>query len=523
MRKIIIIILTGLFSITSEAQNSRKVTDNTTVTTLNGAVRGTTTPGGIIVYKGIPFARPPVGDLRWKAPQPVENWKLLVADHFGPRPFQRNKYEDMIFRSSKESEDCLYLNIWKPTNKTGGHLPVLVYFYGGGFSSGDGSEARYDGESMAKKGVISITVNYRLSVFGFLAHPGLTKESAHHSSGNYGLMDQHEALKWIRKNIAAFGGDPERITIAGESAGSMSVSAQMASPLSKGLFHGAIAQSGSLLGIDATTPLAEAEKNGLKFAGQCGASNLAELRKIPAGKLLQISKDFWFPPTIDGYFFPRPLPEIFSTGKQMDIPLLAGWTTAERGYESLIGNGNAPTAENFKKGVLKAFGDQAEDILKIYAVNTDEDVPQVALDLESDRFIAYGTWKFIDLHSKTNGFPVYRYIFARKRPKFLGTGYHNANPLGAVHASDIEYALGNLSLNDRYAWTEADFKTSETMQAYLVNFIRSGDPNGPGLAKWYGLQSSIPKVMTLDSVSGSSPEKNGRRYAGFDKIVNPDK
>lgn len=502
---------------TVHAQNRQKNTS--AVITQSGSISGVEMKSGVTSFKGIPYAQPPVGDLRWKEPQPLKKWKgVLVADHFGSRAMQSKKYDDMIFRSDKNSEDCLYLNIWTPKKTDNSKKPVLVYFYGGGFSSGDGSEIRYDGESMAKKGIISITVNYRLGIFGFLAHPELTKESIHQSSGNYGLMDQHAALVWIKKNIEAFGGDAEKITIAGESAGSMSVSAQMASPLSKGLFTGAICQSGSVLGINSTVPLVKAEENGVKFISKIGLKNIEDLRAIPADKLLEISQGFGFPCAVDGYFFPESPINIFATGKQMDIPLLAGWTSAEISNGSILENGIV-TLENYKNSIKKIYGDKADQILEIFPAKNDEEVAQIATDLASDRFIAYSTWKLIDLHSKTNGWPVYRYLFSRKRPKFIGTGENNFNPLGAVHASDIEYALGNLKLNDRYAWTAEDYETSNTMQVFFVNFIKTGNPNGEGLPHWYGLQSSIPKVMTIDAVSKSEPEKNGKRYIRFDRLM----
>ncbi|MCW3113830.1 MAG: carboxylesterase, partial [Segetibacter sp.] len=262
------------------------------VKTVNGPVEGTVEKSGVRSFKAIPFAAPPVGDLRWKEPQPVKNWQgTLNAKQFGQNGMQTNIFGDMAFRSKGMSEDCLYLNVWTPSgNKKG--LPVLVYFYGGGFVAGDGSEARYDGESMAAKGIVAVTVNYRLGVFGFMAHPELTKESPHNASGNYGLLDQAAALKWVQENIAAFGGDPKRVTIAGESAGSVSVSAQMASPLSKNLIAGAIGESGSLLGTLPATPLAKGEQTGVEFAKTVGANSLAELRAIPADKLLAAAAKF---------------------------------------------------------------------------------------------------------------------------------------------------------------------------------------------------------------------------------------
>ena len=240
-----------------------------TVKTANGVVEGTA-DNGVRTFKGLPFAAPPVGQLRWQPPQPVKNWAgTRKADQFGPRCMQRPIFSDMVFRSNGVSEDCLYLNVWTTAKSSKDKLPVLVYFYGGGFAAGDGSEPRYEGASMARKGIVAVTVNYRLSVFGFFAHPELTKESPHHASGNYGLMDQSAALRWVKQNIAAFGGDPKRVTIAGESAGSVSVSAQMASPLSKDLIAGAIGESGSLLGTLPAMPLDEAEKSGVTFAAKC--------------------------------------------------------------------------------------------------------------------------------------------------------------------------------------------------------------------------------------------------------------
>lgn len=490
------------------------------VKTANGTLEGVTEASGIRAFKGIPFAAPPVGNLRWKEPQPVKNWTgVRKADKFGGQAIQPFIWADMLFRSSGKSEDCLYLNVWTPAKSATEKLPVLVYFYGGGLRAGDGSEYRYDGEALAKKGIITLTVNYRLGVFGFLAHPELTKESAHKASGNYGLMDQHAAMVWVKKNIAAFGGDPDKVTIAGESAGSMSVCAQMASPLSKGLFRGAIGESGSMLGNLSPSPLKEVEERGSQFAAKIGANSLADLRKIPAEKLMELATPYGFPTAVDGYFLPETPQQIFATGRQMDIPLLAGWTTAEVNYHSLLDK-QAPTLDNYNTAVKKLYGDRAGEILKAYAPATEADVEQVATDLASDRFIAYSTWKFIDLHSKTNGHPVYRYLFAQKRPVPADAPTTTDKYLGATHASDIEYALGNLPHIKAFNWTADDYKASETMQNYFVNFVKNGNPNGDGLPKWFGLQSSIPKVMVIDANSHSEGEKNLKRYVLMDTFYN---
>lgn len=491
------------------------------VHTVNGILQGVKEESGIWSFKGIPYAQPPLGELRWKEPQSPKNWTgTRKADHFAPQAMQRYIYSDMVFRSNGTSEDCLYLNVWAPAKAASKKLPVLVYFYGGGFTAGDGSEPRYDGESMAKKGIVAVTINYRLGIFGFLAHPELTKESPHHASGNYAFLDQHAALVWVQKNIAAFGGDPAKVTIAGESAGAGSVCAQMASPLSKGLFIRAIAESGSVFGTSPTPSLTVAEQRGVQFGATAGANSLSELRKLSADRLLELTANTRFPVAVDGYFFPESPLTIFATGKQMDIPLLAGWNSAEVTYHSLLGK-DTPTLDSYKKAVQKAYGEKAAEVLKLYVANTDAEVPQVATDLASDRFISYITWKFIDLHGKTNGYPVYRYLFTRKRPPMVSDTTSDNKSLGAAHASEIEYALGNLRYNKVYAWTPDDYKVSETMLTYFANFIKSGNPNGEGLPIWYGLQSSIPKVMIIDVNSQSQPEKNLKRYQWLDSFINP--
>src|ERR1700761_2745809 len=260
MKKIMLPVLLALFAVPAIAQN------NLQVKTANGTLEGTVDSAGIRSFKGIPYAQPPVGNLRWKEPQPAKNWDgVRKADHFGANAMQKNVFGDMNFRSSGMSEDCLYLNVWTPAKSAKEKLPVLVYFYGGGFVAGDGSESRYDGESLAQRGIVTVTINYRLGIFAFFTHPDLTSESPHHASGNYGLLDQNAAIVWVKQNIAAFGGDPNHITIAGESAGSFSVCAQMLSPLSRNLIAGAIGESG---GFSKVSSLAEGEKNGVVFAAK---------------------------------------------------------------------------------------------------------------------------------------------------------------------------------------------------------------------------------------------------------------
>ncbi|MES2163658.1 MAG: carboxylesterase family protein [Pseudomonadota bacterium] len=457
-------------------------------TTATGVVEGTLEASGVTSYKGIPFAAPPVGELRWKAPQPAQKWPgVRKADHFGPRAMQLPLFDDMVFRSDGVSEDCLYLNVWTPAKSAKDKLPVLVYFYGGGFAAGDGSEPRYDGASMAAKGIVTLTVNYRLNIFGFLAHPELTAESPHKASGNYGLMDQAAALQWVAKNIAAFGGDPARVTIAGESAGSWSVSAQMISPLAKGLIAGAIGESGSLLGLDAPLPLAVAEKKGADFAEKIGTPKLAALRAMPAQQLLETLKRPdapWFSDIQDGYVLPRSPLEMYAAGEQAKVPLLAGWNSQEGYYKQIIGD-KEPTQENFNKALQAMYGESADAARQAYS----GDAMQAATDLAGDRFIAHGTWKWIATHVRTSGQPVYRYYYSHPRPGQTGAG----------HSVEIEYALGNLKANKVYAWTAEDHALSAQMQDYFANFIKTGNPNGAGLPEWPRASSGKgSRLMRLD-------------------------
>nr|WP_294943330.1 carboxylesterase family protein [uncultured Mucilaginibacter sp.] len=516
------------------------------VKTVNGQVEGVTEKSGVISFKGIPFAQPPIGDLRWKDPQPVNNWGgIRKCDAFCYNAMQKKVFGDMGFRSPGMSEDCLYLNVWVPAKKTAAKMPVLVYFYGGGFVAGDGSEARYDGESMANRGIIALTVNYRLGVFGFLAHPELSKESPHKSSGNYALMDQNAALRWVQANIAAFGGDPKRVTIAGESAGSIAVSAQMASPLSKGLIAGAIGESGAMIKPTlAAIPLTEAEGNGLKFTEKAGAANLTALRAIPAAELLELASKQGMPPTsvgnIDGYFFNKKPSDVFAAGEQAKVPLLVGWNSAEIPYQAVM-YGLPPTPENYLKQLNMLYPGKADEVLKLYPGATEQEVIKSATELASDRFISYSTWKWADLHAQTSGKAVYRYLFSKPRPAMtakmgnakagLAGGIikdDGAKPAvkgpepynGAAHAAEIEYAMGNLATNLTYGWTPEDYRVSAIMETYFANFIKTGNPNGAAVPKWAantkGSPVSFININTKTILEKESPQLKGR-YLFLDK------
>ena len=510
------------------------------VKTANGMIESTVPPrDGVRSFKGIPFAQPPVGDLRWREPQPVKNWPgVRNADAFGPTCMQRlSPNADYWFRGDGMSEDCLFLNVWTPAASGGEKLPVLVYIFGGGFQNGDGSEPRYDGESMARKGIVAVSLNYRTNIFGFFVHPELTKESPHHASGNYGLLDQVAALQWVQKNIAAFGGDPARVTIAGESAGSISVSALMASPLSKGLMAGAICESGAAIASLPPRPLAEAEQNGVKFAAAAGADSLAALRAMTAQQLQDAAakaQGIRFSTAMDGYFLSKTLPEIALAGEQARIPLLAGSNTEEQGPRAVLAGGD-PTPETLTEAIRKFYGDKAEPVLKAYAATTTDEVFEAAAHLASARFISYGTWKWTELHMQTGGKPVYRYLYAKVRPAYLGMpgqpppaapapsqggAQQPQAPRGAGHSAEIQYAMGNLDLDRRYAWEPADYDVSKTMQAYFVNFIKTGKPDGPGLPPWpaYTPETNYQR-MRIDVTSQAGPEPHRDRYLALDAVI----
>ncbi|MCW4467910.1 carboxylesterase family protein [Flavobacterium sp. MFBS3-15] len=513
------------------------------VKTQQGMLEGITLPSGINTYRGIPFAQPPVGELRWKAPQPPKSWTgTRKADAFGSNPMQKPVFGDMNFRAPQMSEDCLYLNVWTPAKKAGEKLPVLVYFYGGGFIAGDGSEYRYDGESLAEKGIVTVTLNYRLGIFGFFSHPELTKESPHNASGNYGLLDQNMALQWVKKNIAAFGGDPDRITIAGESAGSISVSAQMASPLSKKLFAGAIGQSGAMINPTlAAVPLAENEKHGAAFAEKAKKGSLAALRAMSATDLLEEASKwgvFSTRATIDGYFLPKAPADIFAAGEQAKVPLLAGWTSAETPYMAFM-QGQYPNPENYAARVKAVYGDKADEVLQLYPGTTEAQVIESATALGSDGFIVYSTWKWLELHRKTSKQPTYAYIFSKQRPKMkaemgnaregLAGGIikddgkkkeENKMPepmVGANHASDIEYLLGNLATNTIYDWTKDDYKASEIGEEYFANFIKTGNPNNKKLPEWpVSKPDGDMTIMDINTQSKAYKEPHRERYLFLD-------
>ena len=472
------------------------------VRTEAGLVAGSKSADGKVeVFKGIPFAGPPVGELRWKEPQPVTPWKgVRKATEFGARCMQARIFEDMVFRDAGPSEDCLYLNVWTPGISAKSKLPVMVWIYGGGFQAGATSEPRQDGEQLAHKGVVIVSMNYRLGIFGFFSHPELTAESGHHASGNYGLMDQVAALKWVHKNIAAFGGDPNEVTIFGESAGSFAVSALMASPLSKGLMRAAIGESGAFFGKTLKAkPLAESERRDAVFAESLGMKSLGQLRSLSAEKLLETARsgndNNRFGPNIDGYFMPAKSSEIYAKGEQAHVPLMAGWNRDEGGYQHFFRTEQV-NKENYAAKIRQFFGEAAAEALKLFPGGSEEEVKRSAALLDTADFIALGTWKWLEMHLQTGEAAVYRYEFDHVPPPSEG---HAAEAGLAYHSAEIEYVFGTLDWKN-ISWRPEDYKLSEQMGAYWTNFAKTGNPNGAGLGAWpIYIRKSGYQVMHLSA------------------------
>jgi len=500
------------------------------VTVESGKLRGAlNTDQSVRIFKGVPFAAPPVGELRWQAPQPGKPWTgVRAADKFAPACLQTDVFGDIFFRDAQPSEDCLNLNIWIPANAASKNLPVFVWYYGGGFVAGGNSEVRYDGENLAKKGVIVVEPNYRLGVFGFFSYPELAKESEHGSSGNYGLLDQVAALQWVIRNIAAFGGDPHNITIGGESAGSLSVSALMASPLSRSLFQKALGESGAFFPLGPTAgmqlkPLSETMPPNVKFAESLGAKSLAELRAKPGDELLQaaakLNRGFAFHPNIDGYFLPTDVATIFAEGKQSKVPLLAGWN-ADEGKLNVLLNPKKTTAKSFEEMAHARFGDAAAEFLRLYPATTDEEAIRSAEDLAGDDFIAFSTWKWLDMQRKTGNAPVYQYLFAQVPKVKPGAriGPLPASEAGSKHAGEIEYVFETLKSQEGVSWADDDFKVSELMASYWVNFITSGNPNDPGLPNWpaSSKEDRYPVMRLVDAKSRAASDARRGRYEFLD-------
>ncbi|HEY1764340.1 MAG TPA: carboxylesterase family protein [Opitutaceae bacterium] len=510
-RFFIFLVAASLLSAIADAKPLKRVQ----VRIADGILEGVESADGKVrTFKGVPFAAPPIGLLRWKAPQPAASWDgVRPAFDYGPRPMQGYRFPDMEPNDIGPSEDCLYLNLWMPAEPRAAKLPVMVWIYGGGFAAGATSEPRQDGGNLSKKGVLVVSAAYREGAFGFLAHPELSRESGH-GSGNYGLLDQVAALKWVQKNIAAFGGDPDNVTIFGESAGSFSVSALMASPLARGLFHKAIGESGAFLGWRLrAVPRAEAEQDGVNFARLVsGRETLEALRAVRASDILKESLKDWggsFWPVDDGYFFPESASELYAKGHQAHVPLLAGWNRDELSFGGYFGKA-PPGLESYVAIAREKFGSQADGFLRAYAASTDAQAVRCAQDYESDQVIAYGTWKWLEMHRVTGEAPVYRYEFDQTLP-LPEDAPAGARP-SAPHACEIAFVFRVLS-SKHLPWRSEDRAVSELMATYWTNFAKTGDPNGPGLPRWptYGEADGF-RVLHLKAESEVTADSHRDRY-----------
>lgn len=448
---------------------------------------------GISIYKGVPYAKPPLGDLRWREPQGVDSWRgVRKATAFAPACLQTGV--SMPGETPPTTnEDCLYLNVWTPARRAGERLPVIVWIHGGGYSNGSASMPLYWGDKLSKRGVVVVTIAYRLGPLGWLAHPDLTRESPHRSSGNYGLMDQLAALRWVQRNIGAFGGDPKRVTIAGQSAGAMAVSELMASPRAKGLFQRAIAESGGLFEPIKVAPdylLANAEVVGEKYLTSLRVGSIAELRKMPASQLLGGDAARITHPIIEPYVLPVAPYEVFASGKQNDVPVLIGSNAEEA--RSLV-DVSTVKAATFAADLTASFGPLPPPLIAAYPHATDAEARQARLDLERDLRFGWDMWAWARLQATTGQSSVYYYSF-QQRPPFPKDSVYAG--WGASHYAELWYVFDHLEQYS-WPWTSADENLAAEVSTYWVNFAASGNPNGPGVPAWPAFENTKSQVQFL--------------------------
>ena len=462
--------------------------DGDTDIKVDGGVIAGTSASGVRAFKGVPFAAAPVGERRWQPPQPVVAWTgVKHADATGPRCQQTPYATTSVYYEPEEktSEDCLYLNVWT-AGKAGDKRPVMVWMYGGALTKGSGAVPTYDGTALAKKGAVVVTINYRLGAFGYFAHPALTAESPQHSSGNYGTLDQVAALKWVQRNIAAFGGDAGRVTIFGESAGSWSVNVMMATPLAKGLFHRAIGESGGR--FTRGVRLAEAEQAGVAFAKNLGADSLPALRAVPADKILAAT-GFRTAENVDGWVLPDEVRTLFAQNRYNKVPVIVG----SNGNESTtLGAANAvpKTMDEYRARIRTQYGEMAGEFDAAYPVRSEADITDALLSSARDTTFTWHMREWARLNTAA-GAKAYVYQFTHTDP-------NPTKGLGAYHTAEIEYVFNNLWRD--WTYTSVDRQVADTMSSYWVNFAATGDPNGAGLTKWPPYDLKTEPYMDLGAV-----------------------
>ncbi len=469
---------------------------------------------GTIRYRAIPYAAAPTGPRRWREPQPVQPWTgVRRAGGFAPACAQTGASIPGETVAAM-SEDCLYLNVWTPASAQRRRLPVLVWIHGGGFANGNAGLPLYRGDRLARRGIVVVTFNYRLGAFGFLAHPELTRESARASSGNYGLLDQVAALRWVQRNIAALGGDPGRVTIAGQSAGSSSVSILMASPLARGLFQQAIGQSGGFFEPLQLAPhfaLRNAERDGVAFASALGAHSLAELRALPAGTILRANAGRITHPVTEPYLLPRPPFDVFTAGQQAHVPILVGVNGREAVALADFRNVRAAT---FGADIAAAFGPLPRPLLDAYPHQADDlDARRARIAFETDLRFGWNMWAWARLQA-ASGSPVFAYRFEQSPPFPAGSPYAGWGP---SHFAELWYMFDHLD-QEPWPWTAGDRQLADTMAAYWTNFVRTGNPNGRGLARWpVAGTDGAPLMILRDRQAVGRPDRP-EALAVFDAV-----
>jgi para-nitrobenzyl esterase len=473
-----------------------------------GLIRGIASGhAGIEVFKGVPYAASPVNELRWRAPQSVVAWQgVRAADHFSRMCMQKPQEPNSIYFAGFEvaSEDCLYLNVWTPAKAASEQHAVMVWIYGGGFREGSAAPRFFDGADLAAKGVVVVSFNYRVGAFGFLAHPELTAESGGHGSGDYGLLDQIAALTWVRDNIAKFGGDASRVTVFGQSAGGASASALVASPLAKGLIHGAISESGQLVcSPDFQLPLRVAEENGVRFAKGLGADSIAALRKVSAADILNANGTFRL--VVDGYFLPSPGAEIFDEGRENRVPVMMGSNSRESHTRT--------TLAKYRAHVQEQFGDHAEEFLKLYPASNDDEASAASVQSTVDEY-AFVEWEYAKVHTESGKSKAYLYYFGHNPP--VPEGMYSMKDPGAYHGAEIDYVFDHLQMRP-WPWTEADRRLAETMSDYWVNFAETGDPNGKGLPVWPVFNPARQKEMLFNDTATAVTVERQAKFKFFEE------